>query len=543
MLAIKINGTPIDLSADTSVTLKFLSPLFNTIGDHSYPFKIPATPHNQKIFRWKHKPLNAAYRYEEFPAEMEFNGLLLAAGTMKINKATGKTYETVLMVNRGDFNYLAKNTKLNQVDMGEKVFASEGAAMGYMKETCLGVYPDYEFVMPEFSNPDYFDPATEENELKKYNYQYSNNYTSIFQLVTDESGSKTVLVPMLYLRYVLSKLFPGIGYQLDDGFFSTHADYNRLVLYNQTCANNAGTDREPDGYSPAHLIFNYHVPKVTVSEFLKGLCNLFGIGMFIDNMQRVVRLLPLRDLARTSAYLEWSDGVIDQLQVEYDQRYDGFTLSMGIEDDYMQVLRDTDELTIKNYKGSVKTFGDIPDWPESEIFSVYYVESSDKYYKLDPDLTWSETSGLTLATKTHFRAGGTAIESSMSTVAGENVSGKIDEYGDIIPRVFFVSEPLGGVSADPTPSQETDDHSIGYFFVKFAGGRGDLLENWKDFLAMRCDAREVVFQKRMTAADIRELDLSRKHMVNGIKVLLSEVQVAITMDSLKTASVKAYTCQ
>ena len=46
MLSILIADQSLDLSDDFSISLNLKSPIFNDVGDYSFPFKVPSTPRN-----------------------------------------------------------------------------------------------------------------------------------------------------------------------------------------------------------------------------------------------------------------------------------------------------------------------------------------------------------------------------------------------------------------------------------------------------------------------------------------------------------------
>ena len=118
MLSIEINGIPLDLPEDFSATLNLKSPLFNTVGDYTFPFKLPATPKNMGLLDWKHRVESNKDKYEYISADLLFSGQLIFSGSIRIKKAADDTYQGSLFVERGNFNFEIKDKWLNDIDFG-----------------------------------------------------------------------------------------------------------------------------------------------------------------------------------------------------------------------------------------------------------------------------------------------------------------------------------------------------------------------------------------------------------------------------------------
>ena len=123
MLSIQIANQPLDLSDDFSVSLNLKSPLFNDVGDYSFPFKVPTTPKNMSILGWKNRIASTQSVYDTFDGSIRWNGIVLYKGQIKIKTASDKTFEGTLYINKGDFNYEVKDLILSSIDFGMKNFA------------------------------------------------------------------------------------------------------------------------------------------------------------------------------------------------------------------------------------------------------------------------------------------------------------------------------------------------------------------------------------------------------------------------------------
>jgi len=97
MLAIKINSNFIDLSPETSVPVTLVNPVFdieNIERTFSYPFTIPLTTHNRRIFEHTNR-LDIATRSERYIAEMWINGEVFERGVIEVQSATNSTMSIV----------------------------------------------------------------------------------------------------------------------------------------------------------------------------------------------------------------------------------------------------------------------------------------------------------------------------------------------------------------------------------------------------------------------------------------------------------------
>ena len=77
MLSILIADQPLDLTYDFSVSLNLKSPIFNDIGDYSFPFKVPVTARNMAILGWKNRVAASRSIYETCTGSFSWNGIVL----------------------------------------------------------------------------------------------------------------------------------------------------------------------------------------------------------------------------------------------------------------------------------------------------------------------------------------------------------------------------------------------------------------------------------------------------------------------------------
>lgn len=546
MLCLKINDQNVDLGDDFSFTMNLKSPLFNEIGNYSYPFRIPATPRNAILLGFPHRLEGVAQPYVERQARFEWNGLTLFCGTARLKTAGATAYEGVIFDSTGDFYYQIKNRSLQQLDMGEKVFASENEAIMYLSNTLNRFYPEVPIACPLIKNSSYFDPPVQNTELEHYNYEYQGNVLRLFTL---SSNQRTVIVPMLYLRYLLERLFSGLGYLLDDRFFSSHADFNRLVVYNSTSCNNAKPvtpPRVPEDYGISRLIFNLHVPRIGINDFLKSLENYFGLAMFVDNITRSVTIRSMSEIVHSSEYEEFTPGLISCFG-EYEEKPTGYKLSMSLDPDdhFFNILTGFEDQIMAAYSGSVADLADLPAWPQGEIGSIYWVENQNNFFLMDAQKNWGVTPLMgILRTRFFFRGDGQALESKFSPLYYDpqymtaTVTHAMNKYREITPRLLFVDHYSFMGSAALVAKDHTDNFSLYYPWET-----GLFNQWWKVFLGFTMSTRLVKFTRAMTFTQIREFDFSRKYMVRGRKYLFRSLQVTLKRDRIAPVSLEGYLCE
>src|ERR1035438_4839830 len=122
MLSIEVSGQVLDIPKDFSVSVDLKNPMFNEIGDYTFPFKIPSTPRNKSILGWKSRIESSRSIWEEFSGSILWNGIILFSGQLRAKLCNDTTYEVTLFVERGNFNWEIKNLWLNQMDLGHRYF-------------------------------------------------------------------------------------------------------------------------------------------------------------------------------------------------------------------------------------------------------------------------------------------------------------------------------------------------------------------------------------------------------------------------------------
>ncbi|MDP1624113.1 MAG: hypothetical protein Q8M08_17455 [Bacteroidales bacterium] len=542
MLNLFVNETSLDLSADISITLKFSSPIFNTIGDYTYPFKLPATPLNVSILGFKHRIEKISDPYQVFDACLQWNGVLLLKGTLRIIKAQSDFYEATLFMDKGDFTYRRKNMTLQDVDFGEMTWTGETLKIDYFNDCRGHVFPERNFGFPQIHNPSYF----EEPPLDQSN-NYFNYYLTGTMYYFGSDDPRTILVPMLYLRFVLDRLFQKLEFNLDDSFFTPDPDFNSLALFNSVDANCTLTG--PFNYDKLKVFLSYHVPVISVNEFLTGLENFFNIRFFVNNITKTVKLVSVDKIVKSTDAIEFSRNVSD-IYTELGDPVTGFHLKMNMEsdDEFWTLLKSQQDYSLDKIKPPVDSASNLSPWPGSQNLDFRWVRDENRYYMMYNRLWIVSPFPIgNLFSEFIYRESAKTIETKASTLMNQTLApydcviGTAQSSWDTIsPKLFFMNlHPWSGIGT--RDERVYASNSLNTKSLFFSGENGLFAKYFKAFCDFQMSSKQVKFVKQMSLLDINELDFSRKYMINGDSYLLSDVQVTISNAGLKPATIRGFT--
>ncbi len=539
MLSLEVNGTALDLPKEFSLTLNLKSPMFNDIGDYSFPFKIPSTDVNKSVLGWKHRIESVRDQNEFYDGILLYDGSVIFSGQVRIKEANSEFYEGALYVQNGSFNYKVKEAYLDEQALGEMHWRGEDLALAYYNELHNYSYPDVDFQMPSCMNTDYFDPPTDDAELKWYNYTRQNGYLT---LKTTE-GARTLLVPMFYLRFVIGKVISLMGYSLQDEFFSQGKDLSTLVIYNSFSVNELY-------WTIKDLYYQVHMPHVKIGKFFSDIQKFFNCTFLVDDHLKMVRIVGNQDRLKALPYIDFSTNIL-AISNQISDQILGIKLSMT-PDNGDKVYEDLTaaEGDFFNYlKPSVMTYADLPLRPITTLFDIRYVISENKWYHFGTSgaNTWLEfipSEYLYINFMYGQPLENSKIEIGICMVCPQDeFCGRIGnlgtDYAKIVPKLAFAS--LQQSQQHPlvmSCSPYSDDFRLIWYgsnglFNKFH-------RNWYDWIF---NSRKLVqITKQIDYLELKTLDFGSKYRINQTNYLLSEVQVTLNMDSLKPAVIKAYSC-
>ena len=541
MLSIEVNGIPLDLPNDFSVTLNLKSPLFNKIGDYSFPFKLPATPKNINILNWTHRVESNRDKSYTVPAVLLYSGQLIFSGSIRLKKASDDTYQGSLFVEKGNFNYEIKDKFLTDVDFGSMTFADDDAVLAYLNSTLDRLYPLEPLACPEIYNQLYFDPPSE--DLERHYYNKMSQVNGELALWTTE-GNRTLLMPSLYLQFVLRKVADAFGYSLNDELFYPDESLRQLAFYTSYSVNFR--------FWFIHTIyFNLLLPKVKIAKLITNLESMFNCTFLVNTNTKEIRIVSRTAVLKGTDFIEFSSN-ITSFSVEIEKQKDGKIFSMESDegDQVFEAMLETQKETLDLIRGSVETKEDLQPMPLSELGDIRYVISEDVWYQLNVvsfEIGWRvfDMSGL-LRSKFIYKQNDESnkVETGLSFLADKIYSTQCgnlgDDYRDISPRLFFIRRtPFFPDPYDHTWAMNwTDDHAL-----YWSGKNGLFIKHWKDWTDWEMvDRKKIVFEKQMNLAQIKDLDYTKKVRINGNRYLIAELQVIFKRDSIQTAKLKGFSC-
>lgn len=238
MLEIQINNNILELPEDFSLMLEFRNPMFNDIGDFSFPFKILATVVNQFFLGFPER-INNDNSAITFDTKVYFSHYLFMTGTsvfMKYIMEGGKKYYYLkFLLSRGNFNFLAKKN-LRDVDYGSEIDlgATQAAVITEIENNYIVKnYPDVDCNFPETRNDDFYGDDINgdfDNFINYYDHAFSNFHANTINEDPTPDNINT-LVPYPYLFFVLKKALGDIGFNSSGDFWS-HEELSTLLIHN-----------------------------------------------------------------------------------------------------------------------------------------------------------------------------------------------------------------------------------------------------------------------------------------------------------------------
>ncbi|MEI6898395.1 MAG: hypothetical protein WCL00_00840 [Bacteroidota bacterium] len=536
MLSILVDNQSLDLSADFSVSLNLKSPIFNDVGDYSFPFKVPATSKNKVILGWKNRIASSNSIYQTYDGRIQWNGMELYAGQIKIKVAGDKTFEGTLYIDKGNFNYEIKDLLLHRIDFGSKTFDTDQEAINYFNYSLTHFYPEMDFAMPEINNVDYYDPQTTNVDLMSYNHIFTDGW---LRKMSTDGTSKNILTPFLYLRFVLNKLAETFGYRLEDNFFSSSFELSRLVIYHSVNLNDII-------FGLQQIYYCRFLPQIKVSEFIAGLEKWFNCSFHTDYNQKVIRIVSNKEVLLHSEVIDFSKNIISISQ-EIPDPIEGFQFLSGPDsgDKVYQERLEQEKGIIEMVKGAVQSFSDIPAYPFTMLGDIYYVVDSNAWWQLgivNWMVQWVQlTAAPTLIDKFFYKWGSDAnkFETIFSTLSDQymvvNCGNLGADYQKITPRLFWVN--LTG-----NPARLRGFASGSNFTLRYTGGNGLFNLYWKDWANWIMNDRKCVkIEKQMDFTQLKNLDFTKRYSIDGINYLISEVAVTLNISSIKSTQLKCFT--
>lgn len=552
MLELIIDDTyKLDLQDDFSITMNYLSPLFNNRGSTSYTSKALLTANNKKIINYSHR-INAIDIKRNFNYTLIFQKVPFESGSMKITYYNNDYFEFYLKPNETDFYSVIKDKKLNVLTNLPSIPPSTNGIINNW-------YPTIKYVnFPVFNN-----------KIRQIYDGYLEHYQNFYYYAFYDTGENanpnniksidfSSLTPFLFLDYVIEKLLIFFNYKISENGFFNVVQLRQLVLYNNTVYRPT-----VDGYCD----LNKHLPPILISDLLCMLKDLFGIVFIIKNHPaKEVKIKLLKDIINDYKNKDFNNKVSKFYQKENDlAEKKGYSLKFSEDEEYFNT-----GLRKNNFfkKATVTVYSELSN-VNFKPWDIVFVDNDRIYYQKQNNGTWLPYSNEfpnEVIEPCEFEINTTFSPAIPYKHSFDNTFPGSTEYPKqwITPRVdtetFFYNEnnetcPLKlmfwrGLQRDSrgkqypygSSSNYNYDNSIyGGLILKWQSDRGFYEQFLKDYVSWSVNRKtSVSFEKIMSAEELRDIDWDVKHLINGNEYLLDKIGVTYTKKYIKPAKINAF---
>jgi hypothetical protein len=585
-------GKYLHLRRGTAIQLDMQSPVWfgdrnpeSLPGIKSYSFTVPNDSYNRLLLGRPDLLDNPADFLSEDGWQIYYDNWLLFEGKLEVEDTQKDEDFRVTFIGglAGNLNAL-KETYLTEM-LADDVREFSNILL-HAKEV-LDAPNDFDYRFPTIKT--WEDTAEDEQGLPtryeyiNYYHDASDAYVRSFEEDQVGGGTKTIycsLSPQLRVKFLLEKCFELASYSMN-GVFNTYKDaleLSRLILFNNFTKDDTNALSEPtwaDIFLSNTIRLANHVPQnLLASDFVKRICAGFGWSMFRSEEQRTVTIKPWKELLN-APYIDWTKKVdprflrskqVEDIPTRYEYDHIG-------EDSYperfkLRLQNRQVDFYFSNYEEAKSTL------QESDAGAVCYIESVNHYLEFglfiagDPafknlgkslgvinenDIKTYDVSIDTLHTVTPFEAGidyiprpfgpekVPAFYGSLVTPWGE-ASGDAfeDELVLLYDRGKQQAPDLNGFYAAASNNNYVaiDIIPVGNLSLIWTGQYG-MYNTWhKDWNKALQRMRPVSYGTRLTAADIARLDFSKKVLIDKHLYFLKRVQLTLTTDEIKPASIE-----
>jgi len=259
-------------------------------------------------------------------------------------------------------------------------------------------YPDMDYALFPIENPEIF-ANWDDDFYGVDNLSIKTLYSQFFKVLNYFKGEMfplmltgtyqgvnyiagNLLTPFPYIAYLIKRIAFHFNLKVLNNPFEDELKY--VVLINHFCENEFLTDDTKLVNPKFGFNLQDHVPDgMTIYDFLKNLCNLFGLGYEVNNVRKELTFNYLEDIISDESYQDISSLVVDSLQViSRETKGARLVFKTPPSDKYFENVHDLDGL---NFKGVLATYFDLPE--RGSLNDCYFVTLSNAYYawKYNPE--------------------------------------------------------------------------------------------------------------------------------------------------------------
>lgn len=572
MLQLFANDQQLDTSGvKFNLTLK--NPMFTDGLEGSYVFGLatPLSDKNKTIYGFPHR-LEMFQNYSKnFDFKGSFNGIPLPiTGNNKVTDINDKSIKSNVGIAIGEFISFTKNKTLKDIDLGgDYTFASSIDKNVYIVNSIYSGYPDYKFAKFPVYNPDLYKGTSLNTAWQNVNYINGDNPLG------NPSPNPDLEVLFIYLGYVVKQIFESFGFNVIQNPFESDEELKKLVLLN---------------YYSDHLLetttsFNLidHIPPHNIHSLLTELHKLFGSVYFINHVTREVEIKLYNDILKDHDYVDFSDNIKSKIESELLPLTSGyfFNYKYDSNDSLPQDMIVEYDESFHTLIDPVTSYSDLPDYGGTAYLhtnEVCLVKDENAYYQFEQTGTNPNTYGWLYFSENMYEYSSDDLDpkfepeiSPMLISKHEiDVSGATGSWltpkcmvglfkdtdnawikGDVEgwenfrlkavdvfdPRICFYrgvrNKSSGTYPFGTYDIYDYDSNIIGTKSLRMDGDTGIYKNFWERYVNWyHKNRRPVKFIKMLTPVELRNLDFSKKHRINGIDYFIKGVKTPVSSKSI-----------
>lgn len=585
MIKIIADGTSMDLRPDLRIQLTIENPLFSADRipvAFTTNIDFPLTQTNLKAFGFQDKLLLRPTR-EKIPAMLYINELRIMEGTLCFDSCEDKSIKASLVgVTIEDF--LSKD--LISMNLQQWVFGplTNEEKKRYNNLLVSAEKGDEVFVCgPVATSGSGSNPSR-----KDYiNYTINGNYYSI--RYPDVISFHDAFSPAVRLSYLLTHLLSN-NIVLDDFNLDSLHDIvlisgAKLNLPYEEKMETGGLEEDPD--NPGRYLFSLSsaLPEVQAGELLKELLKMFCLSVYAENNKYLIR--SNAHIIDDKDFEDWSGKIADTYSVfiEKGKSYKyGFSSAESAANITSETIKVESIWAMLNHPGEFaeETYFEIESTNDIFLRDGYRetdesgkVTFEDYQYELilqggqetlntEDDDTYDSTVNISLP-KLYLGSNGTRVIYNPPSGSQSSSGSKLTSVCWAVPMIeapasgsrltnlslaIYIGEQPMFVKKNtwettylyPTLSPNGYNifgEKISDATLRWGGENGLFNAYHKDFSAwIRKDRLKIRFDVNLSAADLRNLRLYKKKMIDGKKFLISQLNVEIEHDGLLPADVE-----
>jgi hypothetical protein len=268
IVAIEVSGEFLDLN-ESALRIEKTNPFFSPSvyqGDYSFPFILPNTDKNVKIFGFANI-IDSSLKKIELKGNLYVYGVPYLSVKILVTKANRKNITVVLTA--GIKTLLNADVKLNELFKDVKLFL--GNASDSVKDTTTLISKEedwkvYGFTFVPFYAPNFYN-SKNPSFCGVINRMNSTNGDILFNNLANPN--KYTQVPWFFLHWVLNELFKKEGLT-PKGSFWNHPEYQKLLITNYYAIEGRAGNDNTRAMSKGVQVLNTHGQKPEFDPYING---------------------------------------------------------------------------------------------------------------------------------------------------------------------------------------------------------------------------------------------------------------------------------